>query len=361
MENIAGISHIVVQTELEALLLEANLIKKYQPKYNVELKDGKSYPLIKITLKEDYPRVILARREEADGSRYFGPYPDTKTLRFLLRRIRFLFPFCSCRNHPRSCLYHHLNLCPLPEHEMNKEEYQKTIKKIVLFLDGKKTLVVKNLQKDMERAARNLDFEKAAGIKKQLERIETFTKSPVSPENYEENPDLLKDRRQKELDALSEILHLHAYLKRIECYDISNLSGKEATASLVVLTDGEIDKSQYRRFKIRTKNQPDDYAMLKEVFFRRFKHREWEMPDLMVVDGGRGQLNILLEVQQSLKLQIPSIGLAKKYEEIHTPVSIIRLPADNPSLLILKKIRDESHRFAKKYHHLLRSKKFLSR
>lgn len=364
VKNIFSLDYILVQSELEALLLEANLIKKYRPKYNVSLKDSGSYPLIKITVNEDYPRVFSTRKIEKDKALYFGPYPDAKSLKYLLRLIRKIFAFCSCKTHPRSCLYHHLGLCPLPVHKIKKRQYKKIIKNIILFLEGKKGRTVEGLQIEMKKSIKNLEFEKSAKLKNQIENIRYFTQKNISPSVYEENPNLLNDLRERELLELQKVLGLKNRLKRLECYDISNLQGSNATGSMAVITNGFLDKSQYRRFKIKSKFTPDDYEMLREVLTRRFKNN-WPLPDLLIIDGGAGQLSVLIEVLRKNNLQIPALGLAKKIEEIYfqngEKVSRLILRTDSPALQILTRLRDEAHRFAKSYHLKLRSNFLLDR
>jgi len=359
VKNISSLDFILVQSEIEALLLEANLIKKYKPKYNISLKDGGSYPLIKITVKEDFPRITSTRKLEKDGSLYFGPYPDAKSVRYVLKLIRRIFTYCSCKSHPSSCLYHHLGLCPLPVHKIDKIAYRKIVKNIVLFLEGKKEKIVNNFVKEMDKASKNEDFEKAGYLKKQIENITYLTQKNISSSAYEENPNLLSDLRLKELTNLQKVLGLNKIPERLECYDISNLQGSNATGSMVVITDGFIDKSQYRRFKIKTKNSPDDYEMLREVLTRRFNN-DWTHPDLLIIDGGPGQLSAAMEILKVNHLQITCIGLAKKFEEIYyqnkDKTDKLVLAKDSPALQILMRLRDESHRFAKSYHLKLRSK-----
>lgn len=353
------IDYIKVQSELEALLLEANLIKKYNPKYNVDLKDGKSYPYLEITLGEDFPRVFISRKTGNSKSKYFGPYPDAKTLKLILKYVRKIFPFCSCKSHPSSCLYHHLGLCPLPIHKIDKKSYRKIIKKIITFLQGKKNILVKDLKKEMDSCSQEQNYEQASIIKNQLLKIEELGNLKISPLSYLENPNLLSDIIREELTDLKNVLSLKTLPKRIECYDISNTSGTLATGSMVVFKNGEADKKEYRRFKIKNSQTPNDLLMLSEVFERRFNNN-WPLPDLIIVDGGKTQLTVLERLQERHKLKIPSISLAKKFEEIYVKQEKIILPASSPALFLLQKIRDEAHRFARSYHLYLRSKNLFS-
>jgi len=204
------------------------------------------------------------------------------------------------------------------------------------------------------------EFEEAQNIKEQIAKIELYTGDKISPVAYEQNPNLLSDIKVKELKDLASLININSFLHRIECYDISGIQGKMATGSLVVFTDGFEDKKEYRRFKIRTKNTPDDLVMLKEVLDRRFNHQNWPSPDLLVIDGGQGQLSTAQDILNNLNLNIPVISLAKKMEIICLPGhKSLELPKNTLGLQLLMRIRDEAHRFAKSYHLLLRSKDFL--
>lgn len=356
----------IVESELESLLLEAALIKKLNPKYNSRLTDGKAYPLIRITTKDKYPKVLTARRAEDPNSVYFGPYPNTGAMRTVLKIIRRIFPYENVLHHPkRPCLYHHLNLCPCPEvfdsPEMQKN-YKKNIRYIIQFLDGNKKEILQDLEKERDTYSKNEQFEDAHSVQKQIDAVLFVTSKAHKPFEYEVNPNLREDLRSEELLSLQEHLKAHGviteYLHRIECYDISNTSGLQATASMVVLTDGEIDKSQYRKFKINPKIiGPNDFAMMKEVIRRRLNHPEWGRPDLIIVDGGKGQISSALESLQEVGSTIPLVGLAKREETIITSdFKEIKLPKDAKVIHLVQRIRDEAHRFALTYHRKLRSK-----
>ncbi len=376
----------IVESELESLLLEAALIKRHTPKYNIRLTDGKSYPLIRITRKSDYPAVITARRMDDKQSEYFGPYPNASSMKYVLRILRKIFPFQSVLNHPkRICLYNHLGLCPCPPMfrlEEQRKEYKKTIKHIIGFLEGKSKDVVKELEKEREAYAKEEEYEKAQKIQQQLDAIATVTQSFVRPYEYVTNPNLRSDTRQKEMEDLQRVLVSHGIAiqlpRRIECYDNSNIQGTNPVASMVVTTDGEIDKSQYRKFKIKTVKGPNDFASMEEVFTRRLKHTEWPYPDLFVVDGGKGQVSSAKKVLESLYSSnqersstdssrqartvkhIPLIGLAKREETIITSdLGEIRIPKSSPALQLIMRLRDEAHRFAITFHRKRRSGEFL--
>lgn len=372
VSEIERIDHIVVDSEVEALLLEANLIKKWRPKYNVNFKDGKAYPFIKITTSETYPRVTTGRRIENTKDLFFGPYPETKSLYFLLKILRRVFPYRSCRILPKKpCLYYHLNRCPgfcINKSADLKRHYKKTIKKIILFLKAKKDLVLKILEKEMHNNAKAQKFEEAQRVRDQIEKIKEILKPIHKPFEYVKKPDLIVDIRANEVKELFGVLgnyfpfstsRFNPLTARIECYDVSNISGKEATGAMVVFINGEPDKSSYRKFKIKFKKIPDDVAMIKEVIERRLMHREWAYPDLIVIDGGKGQVLAGLEVLKKFNLKIPIIGLAKRREQIYIPSSdsrfiVLNLPSLSPALHLLQRLRDASHRFAQAYHRKLR-------
>lgn len=367
--QVKKIKVIKVESEIEALLLEANLIKKFSPKYNIRLTDGKAYPLIRITIKEMYPAVLTVRRSEDRKSIYFGPFPSSNTVRSVLRLLRRIFPYHSTVNHPKKvCLYHHLNLCPcIPafDNEVTRVAYQKTIKHIVDFLEGNTSKVVKELEKERNELSKKEQFEEAGNIQKQIDNINFITHPVHKPFEYETNPNLTEDLRYKEMLSLQNILSTHGYPialpSRIECYDNSNIQGTNPTSSMVVLTNGNIDKSQYRKFKVRSVKGPNDFATMQEVLKRRFGHTEWPYPDLLIVDGGKGQISSAAIVLDDLGITIPLIGLAKREETIITrDFQEIKLKKSDPALQLVMRIRDEAHRFAITFHRKLRSKNMLT-
>lgn len=362
--QVEKIKTIIVESELEALLLEANLIKKYDPKYNINLKDGKAYPLIRITAKLQYPSVLTARRMDDPKSLYFGPYPNVMSMRRVLRLLRRIFPYQSIPNHPKKiCLYYHLGLCPclpaFPDKTYQKE-YKRTIHHLVDFLNGKTKKVIKELEKERNIASKKENFETAAHIQKQLDAIAYVTQPIHQPFEYETNPNLSSDLRYQEMKELQNVLAEYNVMidlpTRIECYDISNIQGTNPTASMVVLTNGEVDKSQYRKFKMRTKG-PNDFAMMQEVLTRRLKHDEWDMPQLFIVDGGKGQISSARKILDELEVTTPLVGLAKREETIITSdFQEISLSKRSPALQLVMRIRNEAHRFAITFHRKLRSK-----
>lgn len=377
--KIIKIQIIIVESELEALLLEAHLIKKYRPHYNIRMADDKSYPYIRITKKEIYPGVVIARHPEDARSVYFGPYPSSGSVKLVLKLIRKIFPYQSTLNHPkRICLYNHLGLCPCATYFASPEarvRYKKNISGIIKILEGKSRSVMKDLEKVRESLSKGEKFEEASEVQKHINALIHILEPFHRPLEYDLNPNLRVDIRQRELFELQQTLAkaglLTDYLRRIECYDISNIQGTHATGSLVVLTDGEIDKSQYRKFKIRKDPRPDDFAMMAEMLTRRLGHiADWGLPNLIVVDGGKGQVSATLRVLQEHKLNIPLIGLAKREETIVIPQMAksnkqaanfieVSLPKDRKALHLIMRIRDEAHRFAIVYHRKLRSKKMI--
>lgn len=384
--EIAGIDSIIVESEIEALILEANLIKKNLPKFNIRLTDDKDYLYIKVS-KEDYPRILTARKQDLRGAlKYFGPFPSSRTVKETLRALRKIFPWCSSppkhvirmvdgersvsKNVKLSalrsptkfkpCFYYHLRLCPGPcVGDIDKKEYLKIITRFCKFMNGQKGELIEELNIEMNKYSENLEFEKAESLKKIIVGIEYLTQ-PTSIKSYLENPNFLEDQREESLRQLQADLKLPVLPNRIEAYDVSNIQGKEATGSMVVLTDGEIDKSEYRKFKIKITGKPNDYAMHQELMRRRLKN-SWPLPQLFLIDGGRGQVRASNEELNKMGVKIPIFGLAKKMEWLYPPEGeVIKLSKRRLSLRLLQRIRDESHRFAINYHRKLRSKKFLS-
>ncbi len=362
VSQIAKIKTLGVTSEIEAFLLEERLIKKYKPHYNLKLIDDKRYPSLKITVKDEYPKVLLIRKQsEGDGSLYFGPFTSTQSLRSVLKILRRIFPYQAVANHPHKlCLYYHLGLCPCPSVTKDKT-YKQTISHIIDFLNGNTKKVIKDLEKERNAFSKEELYEEAKGRQRKIDAIKLITSTVYQPFEYELNPNLRFDVIQKNLNELKDILNNHGVgvkdLKRIECYDISNTSGLNATGSMVVFSNGEKDSSAYRRFKIRKDyaKKPNDFAMLQEVLQRRLKHAEWPTPSLIIVDGGKGQVSSAREViAQNGK--IPLIGLAKREETIITEdLQEISIPKSSKALRLIMQLRDEAHRFAITYHKKLRA------
>lgn len=390
VSQVEKIKITVVESELESLLLEAFYIKKYKPKYNIRLTDSKTYPMIKITINHPNPAVVITRKIEEDSALYFGPYPSSAAVKLVLRTIRRIFPFHSSLNHPRRyCLYYHLGICPclpmFPSPE-TRIEYKKNLRRVVRILEGESRKVLKELEKERDKLSKTEHYEKAILLQRQITAL-TFITNPFHvPFEYDLNPNLREDLRSEELENLRVILLNSGYqiikpIIKIECYDISHLQGTFTTASMAVFVNGEKETSSYRKYKIRLEKTPDDFASMKEVLLRRFRHTEWQYPDLIIIDGGKGQVSASLEILNQLNINIPLIGLAKRDEIIVLPLlhpllqqhkaknikiknddsfAEIILPKDTKALLLIRRIRDEAHRFAVSYHKKLRAKALVS-
>ncbi|MDE2215018.1 MAG: excinuclease ABC subunit UvrC [Candidatus Omnitrophica bacterium] len=357
VSKIAGIETVQTASEAEALLLEAGLIKRHLPKYNVELKDGKTYPFIRIT-KEEFPLVSVVRqttRKYKDvAAEFWGPYVNPALVREALNIIRKIFPFRTCEPFAAQlCLYYDLGLCQGPcEAKVGRQEYMRNIKNIKLILDGKKDDLYRRMRRRMEEASLAQDFEGAGRLRDQIRAVGALY-SGTGDINY-----------YKEAEQLQRALVLGRAPARLECFDISNIMGNQAVGSMVSFLNGRPDKNNYRRFRIKTVQGIDDFQMIAEVVRRRYSRLQREglsFPDLIVVDGGKGQLGAALGELKKLNLSLPVIALAKQEEEIFVPGkrNPLRLPHDSLGLKLLMRLRDEAHRFGLKYHTLLRAKKFL--
>lgn len=375
IKNAKYVNIIKVLSDFEALVLESELIHKYLPKYNIIWRDDKHYIYIKIT-REEFPRVLLARHEDSDRSLYFGPFPSRNVVIDILGFIRKIFPFCNQKpDAKRACFYTHLGLCtPCPaeirkmpgeDYRIYRGQYLENIRHIKDLLKAKSVMLIKKLSVEMQSCSKQQKFESAAVLRDRIQKLEYLNLKRFSALSYIENPYLSHKTHRKELTQLAEILRTYfpclQKIKRIECYDISNINGTSPAGSMVTFVSGEPDKNNYRRFHIKRLNTPDDFAMLEEIMERRLRHRNWLLPDLFVLDGGRPQLQKIITVFKNYKISIPLIGLAKIEEEIVIPSGDnfikIKLPADSQALNLLKRIRDEAHRFAHKYHELIRMRK----
>ncbi len=477
VSQIHEIDYIITQNETEALLLEANLIKHHQPKYNVVFKDNKFYPFIKITVQERFPRVVFSRDQKKDQSLYFGPYTSAAMVREYIDMVQRLFQIRTCRELPtRECLNYHIHRCSAPcIHKVTEEEYHQQVENAIRFLQGDYQLLVKEFEKKMREAAKNLLFEKAQIYKERIQIIRNFEETqsvyldknisadfieiatretkavalvslirngkmigkksyssditdqtekdileqfiiayvsentppaivlderwtplfpqlkeyftisgmniPISSPASREESTILKLTREnallhlmqllsriessQALHELQEVLELDTLPMRIEGFDIANLLGEQAVASLVSFYGGKPDKSSYRHYKIRTKSTPDDFAMIYEAVHRRYKRlleEKAELPDLVLIDGGKGQLNAALSALADLGISLNVVSLAKKNEEIYTPYrdDPIVLPKNSPALHVLQRVRDETHRFANSFYNHLKGKSLLT-
>lgn len=349
--KIADIEYRITGSESQAQLLEASLIKEHLPVYNISLKDDKSFPLIRIT-DEEFPAIYICRRKKInpqDTSLYIGPYTNAKLLRQALRSIRKIFGFRSCKRIPKKiCLYGKINLCPAPcVGKISIKDYQEIIQEIKMFLTSQNEKLIEHLNLKMQLLAKEKRFEEAARIRDQIYALSA----------------ILKPQRTylDELEDLKNLLGLKKMPERIEAFDVSNLFGKEACGSMVSFYKGLPDKANYRRFRIKTVEKIDDYKMLAEILFRRYSRLIKEnlpLPDLILIDGGRSHLLTAKRQLSKLGLKIPLVSIAKEKENIYIPnkTKPIRLNSATPALNLIRRIRDEAHRFAIKYHRLLRKK-----
>ncbi|MFH0753735.1 MAG: excinuclease ABC subunit UvrC [Candidatus Omnitrophota bacterium] len=355
VRNIADIDVIHTRSEAEALILEAALVKEHQPKYNIDLKDSKSYPFIEVS-GDDFPRVAVVRFHKAQERNkravYFGPYVDAGLIREALTIIRKIFPFCSCMPMPpKACLYHSIHLCPAPcIGAVSEKDYARNIKSIQLILGGQKDVLYRDLRESMERLARQKDFEQAAVVRDQLRAIGALYASSGDANYF------------KELEQLQRALGLSRRPERVECIDISTTMGERSVGSLVSFLNGRSDKANYRRFRIKDVQGMDDFKMVAEVVRRRYgrlKREGGAYPDLIMIDGGKGQLAAADDALKALGIDVPLISLAKREEEIFVPGKRrpVLLSRDSLALRLLQRVRDEAHRFAISYHRLLRGKK----
>ena len=484
VEKIAEFETIVTSSEVEALILECNLIKKYRPRYNIMLKDDKTYPFLKVTVNEDFPRIYVTRRQMRDGAKYYGPYADVGAMHDTVKLLRSMFPLRTCRkmNPDRPCLNYHIKRCLAPcAGYVSREEYGNMIKSVCMVLDGRTTELERDLKRRMQEAADNYAFEEAARLRDQLQAVtrlneqqkavtgsggdmdvigfakdttgiclqiffvrkgkligrdnfflpdggeaeeevmSAFVKQyyneatfipkeivvPYLPDVEEKQlieiwladkadrkaelilpqrgvkrellslandnaKKLLEERLRKgslslkdDLAAAEELqlaLALPNPLERMDCFDISHTQGSETVASMVVFRNGSISKKDYRKYKIvSAEGKPDDFKSMQEVVYRRYKDYE-DLPSLVVIDGGKGQLSSALEVIRGLGLHdLPVVGLAKREEEIFIPgqSESILLDRDSASLHLIQRIRDEAHRFAITFHRKLRGKRNL--
>jgi len=488
--RVADLDFFVTTSEQEALILELNLIKRHRPRYNVRLKDDKTFPYLKIDTNDDWPRVYITRRLEKDGGRYFGPFASAKSVRQTLKMVKGIFPFRSCSKlitgtESRACLEYYIGRCLAPcIGATSREEYAEAIKEVILFLEGKQEKVIQELKAKMKKAADALDFEKAALLRDQIQAVDRviegqriattvrgeqdviafaqdkdqayvqvffirsgkligresfvvqgtrseepqqimtsfikqfYNSSPYVPpllllqhpvedvsiieswlqgkrggkvhiqvphrgnkrqlvkivaKNAQQGLELFKIKQlsapaalSTALDEIKRELHLPRAPVRMEGYDISNIQGQAAVGSMVVFEQGKPKPSHYRRFRIKTVSGANDYAMLREVLKRRFKHigdakDAWStIPDLALIDGGKGQLNAALSVLDEVEAgSTPIASLAKENEEIFIPqqATPIILPRSSQGLQLLQRLRDEAHRFALSYHQKIRKRK----
>ncbi len=379
VEKADKIKTITTSGDLSAILFEAELIKKYQPKYNVRWKDDKNFLYIKITIKDKYPKILTVRKENDGYSLYFGPFSSNRVVNNLLREIRRIVPFCNQKKLGRKpCFYSKIGLCsPCPNYILSVEThsnaslqkihlqkiYRSNIKKIINILKGKFSPVLNSLEKELKEKIKKEEYEEALKIRNRIE----WLKELIYQRSFTEEQLVSKKKEdlQKEIKELLRKfwkINKPSAIRRIECFDVSNLFGQEATGSMVVFTDGLPDKREYKRFRIKTVKQISDTEMLKEVLKRRLTHQDWPLPDVFVIDGGRPQLRAVLKTLDEFKINLPVLAIAKNPDRVIMRKDGFRtfsLPRNSSFFNLIKHIRDESHRFARKYHLLLRKKKMM--
>lgn len=385
VENICDIDIVETESEVEALLLEAELIKRLKPKYNVLLRDDKFYKYIEIKNEkvnyitngksklEVIPRVVTSRKITSPGSNYFGPYPSGTYVEDVLRQFRKTFKYRDCskikynlyQKRQKPCLFGDIGLCMAPcVSNVSATEYRRSIGQFKKLLSGKSSIVITELKKQMQVASKVKEYETATILRDRLEKLNYLRQNTRSADEYIDNPNLVEDINFQSLYKLQQLIPtLDKLPARIECFDISNIQGTNPTASMVVATNGRIDKSEYRKFKIRLTNTPDDFLMMQEAITRRFNN-SWPMPDLLLIDGGKGQVSSVVKVLKQLDIKVAIIGLAKKEETIVIPTQsgfeLITLKKELPELKLLQRLRNEAHRFALTFHRRLRSRSALN-
>jgi excinuclease ABC subunit C len=374
VREIADIDFMESDSEVDALLAEARLIKDVQPKYNKELKDDKTFPYLEIYTREDFPRVEFTREPSERGTKLYGPFASAGALRGAIQVLQKIFKFRTCSldidegdekwRWFRPCLLASIDQCTAPCNlRIGKDEYRRDIARLRMFLEGKKESLLKELREEMKTAAAALQFEKAARLRDEIHMLETLDRrgeleTHVQPEVFYIDP-------KRGLAGLKKVLKLAEQPRTIEGVDIAHLGGGETVASLVQFIDGVPFKPGYKRYKIRGVEGIDDFASIHEVVARRFRRLEDEgqvFPDILLIDGGKGQLNAGLAAFEALDVRRPVVlSLAKREEEIFVAGQDepLRLSRHAYALRLLQYVRDEAHRFAQHYHHILRRKSTL--
>lgn len=369
---IRDIDFLEADSEVDALLLEARLVKDIQPRFNVDLKDNKTFPYLQIRIREDFPRVEFTRTPRRRGVKLYGPFTSAKSLRNAVQVLQRIFQFRNCSldiraDDPRwrwfrPCLLHSIRQCTAPcNFRVTKEEYRKQIRSLRLVLEGKKARLIKEMEKEMQEASAAMLFERAARLRDDIDALQRLGQRGDVTKDMQ--PEVFPIDPKRGLKGLRKLLGLPTVPRTIEGVDIAHLGGDDTVASLVSFIDGLPFKPGYRRYRIRSVGGVDDFASIREVVTRRFsrKMREDEVfPDILLIDGGKGQLNAALDVFRLLSIEPPClISLAKREEEIYRPGAAepLRLNRHAPASRLLQYVRDEAHRFAQHYHHLLRRKK----
>lgn len=381
--EIEDVDWMTVESELEALFLEAEMIRRYMPRYNILLRDDKAMSYIRIDYDSDFPTVGTTRRPLDDGARYFGPYLSTQSVRQALKLLRRIFPFATRRipGQKRATLHYHLGLDPgLEEGKTSLEDYRANLRKLMSVVEGKRTAVLRELERDMKRAAKTQDFETAAKLRNQVYALQNLNKQIIFSDK--EFLDISKDHA---LNELVDLLAMEAFPRRIEGYDISHMQGTDVVASMVVFTNGVSNKGEYRKFKTK-KDHNNDFYNMHETISRRLSEKNrkaWGLPSLVLIDGGKGQLDAAIKARDAAGCsKLPFIGLAKREEQIviakgrsnielntkelqrlggfmteSEDFILVNVPHNTNLVKLLQRIRDESHRFAVSYHSVLKGKR----
>jgi excinuclease ABC subunit C len=373
--RVQTVDYLETPSEVEAILQEARLIKDIRPPYNTDLVDDKTFPYLEITTRDEFPGVYITRNPKSRRSRLFGPFTAVRDLRAVMVVLQKIFRFRTCsleirtddekRRFFRPCLLFSIHQCVAPcADRISKAEYRKIIRDVIQFLQSKRSTVLRQLQREMEEASKALDFETAATCRARIQWIESLDRrgtveGNVQPEVFAGDPNEAVEQLQKLFDSDQPI-------RVIEGFDIAHIAGSETVGSMVQFIDGKPFKSGYRHFRIKTVRGIDDYASLREIVSRRYAravHGEELWPDMVLIDGGLGQLHAAQEAFALLNARPPILAsIAKKEELVYRQGNEepLRLPPHSPVRKLLQYVRDEAHRFAQHYHHILRSKKLLN-
>ena len=376
IKKVQTVDFLETSSEVDAVLKEARLIKDIRPPYNTDLVDDKTFPYLEITTSDDFPGVYITRKPRSRGSRLFGPFTSAKDLRAVLVELQKIFRFRTCnldikkddpkRRFFRPCLLFSIKQCTAPcGARIEQDEYKKIISDLTKFLRSKRSTILRQLKKQMGEASEAFQYEKAAMFRDRIRLIERLDHRGTPEEDVQ--PEVFAADPTESLIQLRKLLQTPDQVRIIEGIDIANIAGAEAVGSLVKFIDGKPFKSGYRRFKIKTVEGIDDYAMIAEVVKRRYKYAlrgEELWPDLVLIDGGLGHLRAAEKAFNQMEAPAVKIAsIAKREEDIYLQGSNkpLKLPANSPARKLLQYVRDEAHRFAQHYHHILRNKKMLNK
>jgi excinuclease ABC subunit C len=372
VKHIRDIDFLSADSEVDALLMEARLIKDIQPRFNTDLRDDKTFPYLQIRIREEFPRVEFTRKPRRRGVKLYGPFTSARGLRMAIQVLQRIFQFRTCGLDIRSseerwrwfrpCILHNIRQCTAPcNFRVTRKEYRRQIRRLCMVLEGKKDKLIVHMEKQMNEAAEKMLFEKAARLRDEIAALKDLALRGDADKDLQ--PELFHINPRKGLAGLKKVLGLPKIPRVIEGVDIAHLGGEDTVASLVSFIDGTPFKPGYRRFKIKSVAGIDDFASMREVVtrrFRRLRDEEEIFPDILLIDGGKGQLNAALEAFRMLGIEPPClISLAKQEEEIYRPgeAEPIVLKRTHAALRLLQSVRDEAHRFAQHYHHMLRKKR----